>query len=64
MFADPTEDARWHEMLLRDLGVIDPDQPTVFSHLDYVRRMESDFTPQERRMIRALLHIDGSMPDA
>lgn len=59
MPADPTEDARWHEMLLRDLGVIDQDQPTVFGHLDYVRRMEAEFTRQERRMIRALLLNDG-----
>jgi hypothetical protein len=40
---------------LGDLGLRDPDQPTPQSHAAYRERMQAEFTPEERAVIRATL---------
>jgi hypothetical protein len=39
-------------------GLLDPGQPTPWAHYKYLRRMEADFTPMERRLIRSALGLD------
>lgn len=43
-----------HEAL-DQLGLLDQGQPTFSAHQNHVSRMERDFTPTERRMIRNTL---------
>lgn len=50
-----------HERLV-DAGLLDPDQPTPWGHLVHLRRMEAEFRPQERRLIRAVLGLTGEQP--
>ena len=45
------------DYMLRSLGLLDPDQPTRWSHLEYRRRMQADFTPTERSLIRESLGL-------
>ena len=52
-----TFDQRWHLALLEDLGLLEPDEPTIAAHEDHIERMESEFTPLERRLIRADLGL-------
>ena len=59
--ADAHLDALIHETILRDTGVLEPDEPTAFSHATYMaawrKRMYGEFTPQERCDIRMLLGL-------
>jgi hypothetical protein len=54
-------DAAIEDWTLRELGVIEDDQPTEYSHdvymRDYVERAAGDFTPEERQAIRAHLGL-------
>jgi len=43
-----------HEHLIK-AGLLDPDEPTRWSHLQHQRRMQAEFTPIERQMIRTIL---------
>lgn len=52
---DARLDAEIEEWTLREVGLIEPDQPTAISHARYVERMEAEFTPIERRIIRAMV---------
>lgn len=54
-----SEDWEIHELELEQLGLLDPDQPTEGAHRRYVEKMEADFTPVERRLIRAALFGGG-----
>lgn len=59
-----TEDARLdaaiEDMLLRDLGVIEDDQPTEYSHHVHQEAVRAEFTPAERVSIRVALGLlDG-----
>lgn len=52
---------QWHDpewlraqhQRLDDKGLLDPDQPTAYSHAAHVAEREAEFTPLERRMLRA-----------
>jgi hypothetical protein len=63
-------DARIHDAMLRDAGVIEPDEPTEVSHAlwmeRYDREARGDFTPAEREKIRAFLGLGpfGERADA
>jgi hypothetical protein len=67
-----TDDARFdaacEDANLRELGVIEDDQPTEYSHYAYMERFEreatGDFTPAERIEIRTALGLGpfGSDP--
>jgi hypothetical protein len=37
------------------LGLLDPEQPTEWAHLQHERAMSAEFTPIERRLIRGVL---------
>ena len=56
------EDALTHELILIDLGLVDPDQPLPahsFQHRrSERRRLRAEFTPAERMAIR-LAVFDG-----
>lgn len=56
---DARLDAIIHDQALRDLGVLEPDEPTAVSHAvwmdTYRQRARGEFTPKEREQIRALL---------
>jgi hypothetical protein len=58
---DAIFDAKIHDWTLRELGVIEPDQPTAVSHMLWMERYErearGDFTPTERETIRAHLGL-------
>ena len=45
-------EARLRDKRLLDDGLLDPDQPTETAHRDHVRKMEAEFSPLERRLIR------------
>lgn len=45
------------EAALIDHGLLDDGQPTEAAHLRHVEAMEADFTPRERRLIRAALGV-------
>ena len=59
--ADDRLDAMIEDMVLRELGVIEPDQPTEYSHFasmeDYEHRASGEFTADERREIRQRLGV-------
>lgn len=38
-------------------GLLDPDQPTRQAHQRYVTERQRDFSPRERRLIRAMLNL-------
>lgn len=65
------EEARWDAFIedwtLRELGVIEPDQPTEYSHYAWMQQYEKaargDFTPEEREKIRAHLGLGPFAPE-
>ena len=62
MASDARLDAEISEASLRAAGVIEDEEPTPLSHARHVERLEAEFTPRERRLIRyALLGglVDG-----
>jgi len=48
---------REHESLVA-AGLLDPDQPTPYSHHLRLQQAERDFSPEERRLIRGYLFPD------
>lgn len=48
---------RW----LAEAGLLDPDQPTPWTHYQYQRALRREFTEEERVRIRVAL---GMVPDA
>ena len=54
---DAMLEATWARWQVEHSGVLDPDQPTEWSHREYVQRVEAELTPQERRRIRYLLRF-------
>lgn len=58
---DAQLDAAVHDAVLRHTGVVEPDEPTAYSHAYWMAnfriRSEGEFTPAERREIRALLGL-------
>jgi hypothetical protein len=42
-----------------DAGVLDPDQPTPWSHYLYQRAMTTEFTPAERAALRVRMELEG-----
>lgn len=56
---DDRLDALIEDTVLRELGVIEDDEPTEYSHYAYMERLErdatGDFTPAERMAIRLAL---------
>lgn len=49
---DAELEARIRDQRLQNDGPLDPGQPTETVHKDHVRRMRSEFSPTERRLIR------------
>ncbi len=60
-FGDAAFDARIHDFILRETGVLEPDEPTDVSHAvwmaAYYKRLRGEFTPHEREKIRLLLGL-------
>lgn len=45
---------------LLELGLMEPGEPHPFAHLVAVQGAEAEFTPQDRRKIRAALNLEGA----
>ena len=45
-------EVRIEEQKRIDFGLLEPAEPTPLSHQQHILRMESEFSPRERRMIR------------
>lgn len=60
-WTDAELDAIWHDAHLRDLGVIEDDEPTAVSHAlwmaAYRERACGEFTAEERHRIRLALGL-------
>ena len=56
---DVTLELAIEDHVLRNLGLLDPDQPTRWSHLQYQQRLHAEFTPSERALIRLALLGDS-----
>lgn len=58
---DARFDAMIHESILRGTGVLEPDEPTEYSHAVYMenwrKRLYGDFTAAERGEIRRRLGL-------
>lgn len=50
------ESERKEQRLIED-GLLDPGQPTLQAHTRHVERMEAEFNPRERRLIRHSLGL-------
>ena len=38
---------------IEEFGLLEPGQPTETAHIEHVRAMQAEFSPAERRLIRA-----------
>lgn len=58
---DARRDALIHDVTLRHLGILEPDEPTAASHAAwmerYAREARGEFTAEEREVIRATLGL-------
>jgi hypothetical protein len=58
---DARLDAMIHDATLRHLGIVEPDEPTPWSHRrwmeQYAERARGEFSPAEREQIRAHLGL-------
>lgn len=59
--ASKRDEAEWEmakqEHIMREWGLLDPDQPTEYAHYRHIRAMRAEFTPIERQLIRAALGL-------
>jgi len=64
MMSEPMQSAtrRRHQIMVEN-GLLDPDQPTEWSHQQYTQQMQAEFTPQERQIIRFELGLRGENSD-
>ena len=53
--SDAQDEANWRDWQAEHLGLLDPGQPTETATVNHRKRMEAEFSPAERRMIRYLL---------
>ena len=56
---DALLEAAIREFIERESGVLEPDQPTAYSHERHKERQRAEFTPKERAFIRFTLGLDS-----
>jgi hypothetical protein len=54
---DQRDELAFEDVRLRELGLLDPDQPTRWVHLQERERLTAEFTPTERALIRDALGL-------
>ena len=54
---DQRDELAFEDVRLRELGLLDAGQPTRWSHLQERERLEAEFTPTERALIRDALGL-------
>ena len=48
------------EYMLHEIGTLEPEHPSPVAHADRIARLEAEFTPLERRLIRTQILGEGS----
>jgi hypothetical protein len=54
---DQRDELAFEDARLRELGLLDHDQPTRWAHLQERERLTAEFTPMERALIRDALGL-------
>jgi len=54
---DQHDELAFEDVRLRELGLLDPDQPTPWAHLQERERLTAEFTSMERALIRDALGL-------